>query len=80
MNKSKNMIDVYSWPTPNGHKVHVMLEECGLAYRAHAVNIGKNEQFKPEFLAMNPKTRIMIILKAKVCYKNQKTQFRTQSV
>ena len=55
-------IDLYTWTTPNGRKVSVMLEECGLAYRAHAVNIGKNEQFKPEFLAMNPNHRIPVIV------------------
>ena len=38
------MIDVYSWPTPNGHKVHVMLEECALPYRVHAVDIGAGAQ------------------------------------
>ena len=45
------MIDVYSWPTPNGHKVHIMLEECGLPWRVHAVDIGKGDQFTPDFLA-----------------------------
>ena len=39
------MIEVYSWPTPNGHKVHIMLEECGLPYAVHAVDIGAGEQF-----------------------------------
>ena len=52
------MIEVYSWATPNGHKVHVMLEECGLAYRAIPVNIGAGEQFKPEFLAISPNNKI----------------------
>ena len=52
------MIDVYSWPTPNGHKVHIMLEECGLPYRAHPVNIGAGDQFKPEFLAISPNNKI----------------------
>ena len=47
------MMEVYSWATPNGHKVHIMLEECGLAYRAHAVDIGAGDQFKPEFLALD---------------------------
>ena len=41
------MIDVYSWATPNGHKIHIMLEECKLSYRAHPVDIGKGDQFKP---------------------------------
>jgi GST-like protein len=55
------MIDVYSWATPNGHKVHIMLEECGLTYRAHAVNIGAGDQFKPEFLAISPNNKIPAI-------------------
>ncbi|MGD9945284.1 MAG: glutathione S-transferase N-terminal domain-containing protein [Burkholderiaceae bacterium] len=52
------MIDLYSWPTPNGHKVHIMLEECGLPYAVHAVDIGAGEQFKPEFLAISPNNKI----------------------
>jgi len=56
------MIDVYSWLTPNGHKVHIMLEECGLPYRAHPVNIGAGEQFKPEFLAISPNNKIPAIV------------------
>jgi GSH-dependent disulfide-bond oxidoreductase len=56
------MIEVYSWATPNGHKVHIMLEECGLAYRAHAVDIGKGEQFTPEFLAISPNNKIPAIV------------------
>jgi GST-like protein len=56
------MIEVYSWATPNGHKVHIMLEECGLAYRAHAVDIGAGDQFKPEFLAISPNNKIPAIL------------------
>lgn len=52
------MIEVYSWATPNGHKVHIMLEECGLAYRAIPVDIGAGEQFKPEFLAISPNNKI----------------------
>ena len=55
------MIEVYSWATPNGHKVHIMLEECGLAYRAHAVDIGAGDQFKPEFLAISPNNKIPAI-------------------
>ena len=54
-------IDVFSWPTPNGHKVHIMLEECGLPYRAIPVNIGAGDQFKPEFLAISPNNRIPAI-------------------
>ncbi len=56
------MIEVYSWATPNGHKVHIMLEECGLKYRAHAVDIGKGEQFAPEFLAISPNHKIPAIV------------------
>ena len=52
------MIDLYSWPTPNGHKIHIMLEECGLPYRVHPVNISANEQFRPEFLAISPNNKI----------------------
>ena len=56
------MIDVYSWPTPNGHKVHIMLEECGLPYRAHPIDIGKGDQFKPAFLAISPNNKIPALI------------------
>ena len=56
------MIEVYSWATPNGHKVHVMLEECGLAYRAIPVDIGAGDQFKPDFLAISPNNKIPAIV------------------
>ncbi len=59
---SADMIEVYSWATPNGHKVHIMLEECGLPYRAHAVDIGAGDQFKPEFLAISPNNKIPAIV------------------
>lgn len=52
------MIEVYSWATPNGHKVHIMLEECGLPYRVIPVDIGAGDQFKPEFLAISPNNKI----------------------
>jgi GST-like protein len=56
------MIDVYSWATPNGHKVHIMLEECGLRlgrdWQAHPVNIGKGDQFEPRFLKISPNNKI----------------------
>ena len=55
------MIEVFSWPTPNGHKVHVMLEECALPYRVTPVNIGAGDQFKPEFLAISPSNKIPAI-------------------
>ena len=52
------MIEVYSWATPNGHKVHIMLEECGLPWRAIPVDIGSGEQFRPEFLKISPNNKI----------------------
>ena len=52
------MIDLYTWPTPNGRKVSIALEEMGLAYRCHAVNLQENEQFKREFLAISPNNKI----------------------
>lgn len=55
------MIDVYSWATANGHKAHIMLEECGLPYAAHAVDISTGEQFSPDFLAISPNNRIPAI-------------------
>ena len=56
------MIDAYSWATPNGHKVHIMLEECGLPYRAVPVDIGAGDQFKPEFLEISPNNKIPAIV------------------
>ena len=56
------MIEVYSWATPNGHKVHIMLEECGLPYRVIPINIGAGDQFKPEFLAISPNNKIPAIV------------------
>jgi len=56
------MIDLYTWPTPNGWKVHIMLEECGLAYNTHAINIGAGEQHAPDFLAISPNNRIPAIV------------------
>ena len=55
---SGDIIEVYSWATPNGHKVHIMLEECGLPYRVLPVDIGAGEQFKPEFLRISPNNKI----------------------
>ena len=55
-------IQIYSWPTPNGHKIHIMLEECGLPYTVHAVDIGAGEQFEPEFLAISPNNKIPAIV------------------
>ena len=56
------MIDLYYWTTPNGHKVTIFLEEAGLPYRIHPINIGKGEQFAPEFLAVSPNNRIPAIV------------------
>lgn len=56
------MIDLYTWSTPNGRKVSIMLEEIGLPYTVHAVDIGKDEQFKPEFLKISPNNRIPAIV------------------
>ena len=56
------MIDLYTWTTPNGRKVSIMLEEFGLPYRVHAINIGKDDQFKPEFVAINPNSKIPAIV------------------
>jgi GST-like protein len=56
------MIEVYSWATPNGHKVHIMLEECGLPYRVHAIDIGAGDQFTPEFMAIGPNNKIPAIV------------------
>jgi GSH-dependent disulfide-bond oxidoreductase len=55
-------IDVYFWPTPNGWKITVMLEECGLPYAIVPVNIARGDQFKPEFLAISPNNRIPAIV------------------
>jgi GSH-dependent disulfide-bond oxidoreductase len=60
------MIQVYSWPTPNGHKVHIMLEECGLRlgrdWQVHPVNIGQGDQFAPEFLKISPNNKIPALI------------------
>ena len=56
------MIDLYTAATPNGQKIHIMLEECGLEYRQHFLDIGKGDQFTPEFLAISPNNKIPAIL------------------
>ena len=56
------MIDLHYWPTPNGHKITIFLEEAGLEYQIHRVDIGKGEQFKPEFLAIAPNNRMPAIV------------------
>jgi GSH-dependent disulfide-bond oxidoreductase len=55
-------IDVHTWTTPNGWKIPIMLEECGIPYRIIPVNIGKNEQFSPDFLAISPNNKIPAIV------------------
>jgi len=56
------MIDLYTWTTPNGRKVSIMLEELGLAYEAHAVDIREGEQFAPDFLRLSPNNKIPAII------------------
>lgn len=56
------MIDLYYWTTPNGHKITLFLEETGLPYRIHPINIGKDEQFQPHFLKIAPNNRIPAIV------------------
>ena len=56
------MIDLYTWGTSNGRKASIMLEECGLPYRVHPINIGTGDQFKPEFVAINPNSKIPAIV------------------
>jgi len=56
------MIDLYTWGTSNGRKASIMLEECGLPYRVHPIDIGKGDQFKPEFVAINPNSKIPAIV------------------
>ncbi|KQM55937.1 glutathione S-transferase [Pseudomonas sp. Leaf15] len=56
------MIDLYYWTTPNGHKVSLFLEEAGLPYTVHPINIGQGEQFKPDFLKIAPNNRIPAIV------------------
>src|ERR1043165_7785398 len=56
-----SMIDLYYWTTPNGHKITIFLEETGLPYTIKPVNIGKGEQFAPEFLKISPNNRIPAI-------------------
>lgn len=52
------MFDLYTWATPNGRKISIMLEECGLPYTVHPINISKNEQFAPDFLKISPNNKI----------------------
>ncbi len=59
------MIDLYYWTTPNGHKITIFLEEAGLPYKIHPINIGKGEQFQPDFLKISPNNRIPAIVDQK---------------
>lgn len=56
------MIELYTWPTPNGWKVHIMLEECGLAYNVHPIDITAGDQFDPEFLKISPNNKMPAIV------------------
>lgn len=56
------MIDLYTWTTPNGRKISIALEEMGLAYTVHPIDIGKDEQFTPDFLAVSPNNKIPAIV------------------
>jgi GST-like protein len=56
------MIQLYTWGTPNGKKASIMLEEVGIPYEVHPINIGQNDQFKPEYLAINPNNKIPAII------------------
>ncbi|WP_240702237.1 glutathione S-transferase N-terminal domain-containing protein [Trinickia terrae] len=56
------MMQLYSWPTPNGHKVHIMLEECELSYRLYPINIREGDQFRPEFSAVAPNQKIPVLV------------------
>ena len=55
-------IDLYTWPTPNGHKIHIMLEEVGLPYNVHAIDIGAGDQFDPDFLKISPNNKMPAIV------------------
>ena len=56
--KEKFMIDLYTWPTPNGHKIHIMLEELGMPYNVIPIDIGSGDQFKPDFLKISPNNKM----------------------
>src|SRR5205085_3026767 len=60
--RSTTVIDLYTWTTPNGRKASIAIEEFGLPYTVHAIDIGKDEQFKPEFLKISPNNRIPAIV------------------
>jgi GST-like protein len=62
MERAHSMIDLYTWSTPNGRKISIMLEEIGLDYTAHAIDITKDEQFDPDFLEFSPNNKIPAIV------------------
>jgi GST-like protein len=62
VNKGQNMIELYTWGTPNGKKVSIMLEEIGMAYEIHPVDLSRGDQLKPEYLAINPNNKIPAII------------------
>jgi GSH-dependent disulfide-bond oxidoreductase len=62
MSQPEPTLDLYTSPTPNGHKISIALEELGLPYRVHAIDLGAKDQKKPEFLAMNPNGRIPVLV------------------
>src|SRR3990167_2051645 len=61
-NRGADLIELYTWSTPNGRKVSIMLEECGLHYRTHRIDITRGEQFAPAFQAISPNNRIPAIV------------------
>ena len=60
--KGRTMYDLHYWPTPNGKKVSILLEECGIRYNVIPCNIGRGDQFTPEFLKMNPNHRMPVLV------------------
>ncbi|QTL01792.1 glutathione S-transferase N-terminal domain-containing protein [Aquabacter sp. L1I39] len=62
MSAAQEPIELYYWPTPNGWKISIMLEECGLPYEVKLINIGKGDQFKPDFLAISPNNKMPAIV------------------
>src|SRR5215468_9066062 len=59
---TKTPIELYYWPTPNGHKITIFLEEAGIDYEIHPINIGKGDQFTAAFLALSPNNRMPAII------------------
>ena len=74
-----NPIDLYYWPTPNGWKVSIMLEECGLEYKVHPINIGAGDQFGEAFLKISPNNKIPAIVDADGPNEMLGTQFVEQT-